>query len=512
MSKLTDFFGKTSQGLTNQAVEPARTAAQPAPGTPQGHGNGNGHPHGNGNGHHAAKFDPQSMSEIGARIGEENEALRNLLVDTGRKITELDELKDAFAKIVAPFNNTLRALEQEKSNSLSLRGALDESRTSYETLRSEFYNVEKKATAYEAELERLREDLELSRETARGLESTRTELNNEVASNRAQIAELERQLAQETAQRRSLADSRRATTEQLDAAEKRIGELEAELAALREKIALLDDDKKSLQIALDQAMADNSRLTRRLTESENTLTATRAQLGKVEASFAEAYAERGRLAAALDEAKEQHMSERNTLNMRLDALQSRTGTAEKMLAETRQNLIARTEEVRAFDRRAVEATIGHTNAEKKLATLQAAHDERERQMRDLETSRTALVERTNALTKTLKTRETALTRADEKIQQLTERVAHLEADIQISRTNVEKRVEDLSGALQRERMERSVVEGALEAARKDNSRLQSEVGTLRSALRRGPLPEESAKPAANPFSGPRGDVEPIVKS
>ena len=34
-------------------------------------------------------------------------------------------------------------------------------------------------------------------------------------------------------------------------------------------------------------------------------------------------------------------------------------------------------------------------------------------------------------------------------------------------------------------MERAVVEGALEAARKDNSRLQSEVGALRGALRRG---------------------------
>jgi hypothetical protein len=34
-------------------------------------------------------------------------------------------------------------------------------------------------------------------------------------------------------------------------------------------------------------------------------------------------------------------------------------------------------------------------------------------------------------------------------------------------------------------MERAVVEGALEAARKDNSRLQSEVGALRSTLRRG---------------------------
>ena len=90
---------------------------------------------------------------------------------------------------------------------------------------------------------------------------------------------------------------------------------------------------------------------------------------------------------------------------------------------------------------------------------------------------------------------------------------HLEADVQVSRTNIEKRVEDLNSALQRERMERAVVEGALEAARKDNSRLQSEVAALRSTLRRGaPLDEAPMAPdeAANdeaPAKGKRKGAE-----
>jgi hypothetical protein len=51
--------------------------------------------------------------------GEENEVLRNLLTDTGRKISELDDLKAAFDTLVAPFNSTLRALKQEKLQTLS---------------------------------------------------------------------------------------------------------------------------------------------------------------------------------------------------------------------------------------------------------------------------------------------------------------------------------------------------------------------------------------------------------
>lgn len=200
-------------------------------------------------------------------MGEENEAPRNLLSDTGRKIGELDELKDAFDKIVAPFNSTLRALELEKSQTLGLSGMLAESRASYDTLRTEFYQIERKATALESESEKLREDLELARESNRGLESTRIELLDGISARAVQIAELERQLAQETSQRRSLGEARRTAQEQLDAAEKRIVELEGELAAAREKLALLEDEKRSLQIGIDQALNETARLTRRLTES-----------------------------------------------------------------------------------------------------------------------------------------------------------------------------------------------------------------------------------------------------
>ena len=491
MAKFSDLFGRKGEA-------PSRL-------TPRSGGNGNG------NGNH---INVEHFSDVGSRMGEENEVLRNLLSDTGRKINELDELKDAFDKIVQPFNLTLRALEKEKSQTLGLTGMLEESRAAYETLRTEFYQVERKATTLEADSERLREDLELARESNRALESAQIELTNEVAARNSQISQLERQLAQESAERRSVSEARRSLQEQYDAGEKRIGELEGELAAAREKLALLEDEKRSLQLAVDQSLNETARLTRRLTETENTLTATRAQLGKVESSFAEAYAERGRLGAALDEAKEHHQAERNSLNMRLDALQSRATTAERLLSEARQNLLARTEEVRAFDRKSVEATIGRNNSEKRLAQIEAAHEARERQIKDLETARAALTERNNAITKTLKARETALARAEEKIAALTERNGHLEADVQVSRTNIEKRVEDLNSALQRERMERAVVEGALEAARKDNSRLQSEVAALRSTLRRGvPLDETPITPgeAANdevPSKGKKSGAEP----
>ena len=124
-------------------------------------------------------------------------------------------------------------------------------------------------------------------------------------------------------------------------------------------------------------------------------------------------------------------------------------------------------------------------AERRLAQIEAAHEARVRQIRDLETARNALAERNNEIAKTVKSREMALARSEEAVAGLTARNSQLEADIQVSRTGIERRVEDLNSALERERLERAVVEGALEAARKDNARLQTDLAGLRANLRRG---------------------------
>ena len=430
--------------------------------------------------------------DIGS-IGRDNELLRNLLSDTGRKIGELEELKHSFERLVSPVNGALRALEQEKSLALNLSAQLDEQRRAFDALRDQFYAVEKKANQLEAELEKLQNELELARESGRATESERLQLAEGNKARDVQIADLMRRLEQETAQSHSASESRSALQGQVDRAEKRIVELEGELAAAREHTALLEGERQSVQQALDQALAETARLTRRMSESENTLSATRAQLARIEANYAEASSDRGRLAVALDEAKEQHQSERNTLTMRLDGMQSRAATAERLLAETRQALIARTEEARSFDRKAVEASIARTAAERRLQQLESAQEGRERQIRDLETTRNTLTDNNGALSKTLRAREMALSRAEEKVAELTARTAQLEADLRVSRSAVDKRIEDLRTSLERERLDRAVADGALEGARKDNDRLHAELARLRTSLGRGPA-EEAAKP------------------
>jgi crescentin len=243
-------------------------------------------------------------------------------------------------------------------------------------------------------------------------------LYNEISARHAQITELEQQLAQVSSERRALSESQRTQQEHLDDSEKRGMEFESELAAARERLALLEDEKP-------------------------------AQLGKVEASFAEASAERSQLAAALDQSRERRQVDKafdETARLSRALTESETAltatraaTAERLLSEARQNLIFRTEEVRAFDRKSVEATIARNGAEKRLTQIEAMQEARERHIKDLERARAALTEHDNAMVKTLKAREAALVRAEEKIAMFTERNGRLDADIRISRTNIETR-------------------------------------------------------------------------
>src|SRR5262245_32034229 len=65
------------------------------------------------------------------QLGEENEAIRNLLLDAEHKIDELEATKRAIAKLVEPVANALRAYEQTKNEKINLHTALSSTRAAY---------------------------------------------------------------------------------------------------------------------------------------------------------------------------------------------------------------------------------------------------------------------------------------------------------------------------------------------------------------------------------------------
>ncbi|MFL5077776.1 MAG: hypothetical protein ACJ8DS_21310, partial [Microvirga sp.] len=56
---------------------------------------------------HPASRDKMTFADLGARIGEDNEALRNLLIDTSHQLSTIDDLKDTFGTLVEPLSTLL---------------------------------------------------------------------------------------------------------------------------------------------------------------------------------------------------------------------------------------------------------------------------------------------------------------------------------------------------------------------------------------------------------------------
>ena len=114
MGTISDFLGRKGAASTSAALPVSAPSKEPAPSKQPGT-NG------------APTDSPPTLADLGARIGEGNESLRNLLIDTERRIAALDDVRCAFRDLVDPIGIALQALEQEKTDNAGLRNVLAES-------------------------------------------------------------------------------------------------------------------------------------------------------------------------------------------------------------------------------------------------------------------------------------------------------------------------------------------------------------------------------------------------
>ncbi|HEY1747877.1 MAG TPA: hypothetical protein VGG11_14085 [Xanthobacteraceae bacterium] len=447
----------------------------------------------------------EGWADLGTRVGGDNEALRNLLIDVGRRIDALDDLRDIFGELVVPIGHALNSLEREALDNANLRNALEETSVGYEQLRAEVKDVRKSLTASQSECEHLNYELGVSQQAVGNLEAEKAELTAELEPARGRITDLEGELARETTSVRMLNEHKQALSKHSAAADKRVAELEGLVAAASERLTIGADENRSLQTSVDQLVEENSRLQRRVTDGETAIEKTLTQLSQLQAAVKAAEGERGRLTTAVAEANDKRQIETNTLSTRLEAMSSRAVTAEKLLAEVRQNLLSRTEDNNAAERKVVEATLVRNMAEKKLELATTALHSKEKLLNEVEQFRAKLAERANTLLLNVRQRDKALSRAEEEIQALSSRVGQLEAEADLQRSKAGETTAALKAQLESERAGRNVAEGALRKARMnyaglssdfDNFAQQGRTGSSRrtpTTTRERPQPRQSRK-------------------
>ena len=423
-------------------------------------------------------LDEDLFTALGAQIGGENEELRNLLLEANAKAGELDAVRTAIARLIDPVSKALRAFEAEKSEKIILQTVLDNTRTAYGRLRNETAELENRLAAIEQENETLRLEFSLAQNALHTAEEANSELMVDLTTRKVQIAELESRLAQESGEAELLRETNRRQSERLAVAEKRMVVLESDLNTTRQRLLTVEDERNAQQVSLEKASAEIVRLSRKLDDTEAALTAMEGRLSKAESDLSAANGEADRLQAELEEVLELHKYERTTERMRSEVLEERATASETLLFEAREELAARSEELRQYDRLNSDLALERDALSARLAEVEAEHSARQAQFQELEEMRSALFEQGSSLTRAFAAKDSALAQAEETIASLNESVAAMEQAHAAERSVFEQAIEELTAALKREKKERAAAKAALESTRKDFDRLIRELMTL----------------------------------
>ncbi len=428
------------------------------------------------------ELDNELFFPIATQLGQENETVRNLLMDAEHKIGELENIKTTIARLVDPVCNTLRGYEATQSEKLILQRALNSTREVCSKLRDDLSAAENKATKFKIECTRLQEITTLAKQTIAGLERTKAEQLAELGVHRAHVAELQGLTQQQASDLRLTRDENLRLGERVVGADQKIVQLEGEAQTTQHEARKIKEERASIQASLEKTLNELAQTARRLSDADKAVASTQARLKATETNLTEVQTERSRLAAALDEANHAHREQINLLNSRLEALRARGTMTDKLLEEARRALMARAEEMRTFDRRVNDAGTTNDTLAERLSSLEAKLAERELQIRDLELARALLTDEANKLIHAATAREGIYQSTQQNIREKNDLVELLEEQIAVAHGAHDMQMENLRAQLQREQLERSMAEGALETARKDVSRLQQEVGTLRSRI------------------------------
>jgi len=429
-----------------------------------------------------AELEQELFIPDAGQLGEENETVRNLLKDAEHKIGELETIKVSIAKLVDPVYSTLRGYEETKSEKLIIQRALNSTRQVCDKLRGDLSVAEKKAATFKSECARLQEVAATAKQDIASLERSKAELLAELAVQRTRVAELQHTAQQQSSELRLTRDENRRLAERVTNADQRTVQLEHQAQTAQQQARQANQERGAVQASLDRALSDLAQTTRRMSDADKVLNAAQARLQALEKNLMEVEGERSRLATAIEEATHTHRDAMNLLTSRFEAVQARSSLADKLLVEARQALLARAEEIRTFERSAAEAVTANDALTEKLSSVQAKLDERELQIRDLDQARSLLTEQAQKLILAATGREREYEKTQHRVKEQGDLIAILQEQLAAARSSNEMQVESLGAQLQREQVERSLAEGALEAARKDVARLQLEIDALRTRL------------------------------
>jgi chromosome segregation ATPase len=236
-------------------------------------------------------------------------------------------------------------------------------------------------------------------------------------------------------------------------------------AALNDGCDVLIQENGTLRMRIEEFTVNTTKLGRRLGELEHQRDELKRRLEEVETSLSQETAAHAKLKAAHRDAVEaQQLSEAN-LQEKLAAGTARLETAERLLADARAGIHEEDATIRELEQRVFENSLAQRSLEAQIADLEKDVSSARAVLVEAEPARTAAMERSVTLTKSVKDKEVALHCAEHKIATLEARFEERTKATLAHRTLFEEEIARLMEHLEAESAARLIAEGALQAAR-----------------------------------------------
>ena len=304
---------------------------------------------------------------------------------------------------------------------------------------------------------------------AREAENEAEQLKATLVNERKAAAELVQSVEKLGAQALHLEADLSAAEVQIQALELRSRDAETALSATERARGLLEADLISVTRRGEQSADELLRSSRRVVEVETSLGAERAKSAGLESELASSREDAVKLGRQLDQQSEAAASQAQVAASRLETLQARSERQEEQISELARLVDDLTARERAATRDTAEAKLLRERAEERARAAMDKLGETEREAASAFTARQAAVVRADELTRAQQLKLAELERFNERETSLRQGLQHLEQRLASERSAAEGRIGELTAELQRERSDRAVAEGALDALRKDRT-------------------------------------------
>lgn len=268
-------------------------------------------------------------------------------------------------------------------------------------------------------------------------------------------------MAEARAQINALQDEISAGRRELDRLSSTLAEREVAYEQVASALRSSEEQGRMLKTLLDESTFQTARLSRTVSELEPMAERLKSQIATLQAAV-EAERE-AKEKAAIDrvEGLEVLRAELRATTAKLEAATQRAETQEKMLNTARQNYREKLEELRAVERSVIDLTMQLANMTRRAETAEAEKSALHIRVADLETAERSFDLRYEEVSKALTEKETALLLARDQITFESSRLEEAQRMARLERARYEADMVEMARLLDKERVDRTVLEGAL---------------------------------------------------